>query len=70
MKRLQGKVAIVTGANRGIGRGVAMSLAAEGADIIVNDRAHPEVSQEVVEAIIQAGAQAMAYQLTWPSVRR
>jgi len=37
MQRLEGKTAIVTGAGRGIGRGIALALAVEGASVVVND---------------------------------
>ena len=37
MKRLEGKIALVTGAARGIGRGIALCMAEEGADIVVSD---------------------------------
>ena len=40
MKRLEGKIALVTGASLGIGQGIALSLAEEGADIVVNYRSH------------------------------
>ena len=48
MYRHEGKVALVTGASRGIGRGIALLLAEEGADILVNYRTHPEEAEEVV----------------------
>jgi glucose 1-dehydrogenase len=61
-KRLQGKVALVTGASRGIGRGIALCLAAEGADVVVNYRSHPGEAQEVVGAITAMGRRAFAWQ--------
>jgi 3-oxoacyl-[acyl-carrier protein] reductase len=54
---LDGKVAIVTGAGRGIGRGEALALAAEGASVIVNDL-EPSLAQEVVDEIAASGGKA------------
>jgi glucose 1-dehydrogenase len=62
MKRLAGKVAMVTGASRGIGRGIALCLAAEGADVVVNYYAHEDEAQEVVGIISGLGCWAQAWQ--------
>ncbi len=61
-KRLAGKVAIVTGAGRGIGREEAMLLAAQSARVVVNDVGrHPgETAQDVVDRIREAGGEAEA----------
>lgn len=53
--RLKGKKAIVTGANRGIGRAIALAMAAEGADVIVNDIS--EAGADGVDGQIRAGGQ-------------
>lgn len=62
MGRLAGKVALVTGASRGIGRGVALCMAEEGADVLVNYRTHPDEADEVVAAIMALGQRALAWQ--------
>ena len=59
---LSGKVAIVTGASRGIGRETALTLAGYGATVIVNYCGSKDKAEAVVEEIIAAGGTAKAYQ--------
>lgn len=59
---LEGKTAVVTGASRGIGRGIALALAREGAEVIVNYNGSRERAEEVVSEITQAGGKATAVQ--------
>jgi 3-oxoacyl-[acyl-carrier protein] reductase len=59
---LEGKVAVVTGASRGIGRGVALELAKRGAKVVVNFHSNAAAAAEVVDLIKQAGGDALAVQ--------
>lgn len=59
MKTLQDKVALVSGSGRGIGREIALKLAAEGAKVVVNDLDEAP-AREVVDAITASGGQAVA----------
>lgn len=60
MKRLEGKIALVTGGSRGIGKGIALRLAQEGALVIVHYGNHLVAAEEVVRAIGAQGGQALA----------
>ena len=60
--RLNDKVALVTGASRGIGRATAVALASEGARVVVNFNARSEAAEQVVGEIVAAGGQATARQ--------
>jgi NAD(P)-dependent dehydrogenase (short-subunit alcohol dehydrogenase family) len=59
-KRLEGRVAVVTGASRGLGRACAEELAREGASIVVNYFTSPDPAKDVVKGIEAGGGKAIA----------
>jgi 3-oxoacyl-[acyl-carrier protein] reductase len=62
MGKLDGKIALVTGASRGIGRGIALEFAREGADVAVNYRRDEAAAAETVHAIEALGRHAIPVQ--------
>ena len=58
--KLEGKVAVVTGSSRGVGRSVALAFGREGADVVVNYSRSEGAALEVVENIKKMGQQAIA----------
>src|SRR6266481_3413394 len=61
-KKLDGKVAVVTGASKGIGAGIAKHLAAEGAAVVVNYSSSKGGADKVVDEISKRGGKAIAVQ--------
>ena len=61
MKLLEGKVALVTGATRGIGKGIALKLAENGADVAFSFLFGPESAKEVEKEVAAFGVKAMAF---------
>ncbi len=71
--RVEGKVALVTGASRGIGRAIAIELAKRGANVAVNYLRNKELAEKVVEEIKKIGREAIAVQADvskWEDVKR
>ena len=62
MHKLSNKVAIVTGASKGIGAAIAKGLAAEGAAVVVNYASSKEGADRVVAEIVRKGGKAVAVQ--------
>jgi 3-oxoacyl-[acyl-carrier protein] reductase len=60
--RLEGKVALVTGASRGIGRAIAVRLGRDGASVVVNYSGNAEAAREAVAAVEEAGGKAVPIQ--------
>jgi 3-oxoacyl-[acyl-carrier protein] reductase len=58
----EGKVAVVTGGSRGIGRAVALELGRQGASLVVNYNRSASAAEDVVKEILDAGGQAIAFQ--------
>lgn len=62
MGKLDGKTAVVTGASRGIGRAIALQLASEGANVVVNFSGSEQKANQVVEEVQNLGSQGIAVQ--------
>jgi glucose 1-dehydrogenase len=60
MGKLEGKVVLVTGSSQGIGAAIAVKLAQEGADVVINYHSHPEEADAVKQQVAAAGRKAIA----------
>ncbi len=60
--KLKGKNGLVTGASRGIGRGCAVEMAKEGANVAINYRSHPEEAEEVAREVESYGVKSLVLQ--------
>jgi glucose 1-dehydrogenase len=58
--KLLGKKALVTGSNQGIGQSIAIRLAEEGADLVIDYVTHPETADETVQSVLKLGRKAVA----------
>src|SRR5262249_26221139 len=59
MDLLKGKTAIVTGGNSGIGKAIALAIAQEGANVVIDYVSHPEATEELEKQIAALGDQAI-----------
>ena len=64
MGKLEGKIALVTGASRGIGREIALAFAREGADVAANYNKSQSAAESLVAAIAAEGGEASLSRLT------
>ncbi|MDH5793445.1 MAG: 3-oxoacyl-ACP reductase FabG [Candidatus Bathyarchaeota archaeon] len=69
MRRLNGKVALVTGSSRGIGRSIALAFAEEGADVVINYIRSEDKAREVVSKINSMGRKSIAVRADVSSIR-
>ena len=69
--RLDGKIALVTGAGRGLGRGIALALAGAGAEVLLNSRSPAELDTVAAEIAVAGGkAEPLSFDVTDPSAMR
>ena len=60
--KLIGKKALVTGSNQGIGQAIAIRLAEEGADVVIDYVTHPNTTSDTVQSVLKLGRRAVAIQ--------